>query len=680
MILGNAVIGTMCELGFEPGCLVLSAVAILCSAIATHAKSVDVNDANVLEAARRAEGAHRLMKSLASASFPDDHPAIIRVVHVLKDLEMRARQWCESPKWSKRFGISRSGTSKACKYRACFQQLFALLDRSQQELMSVVQVDSYSNLKRLRSDFEQETVEMREEFSAVSTAAGEQPLSQAEVLEALGVQGASLDDLLTASRTHANALAKMDSHLDSSMESLKADLAAGTQAAQAATKAADVVAKIMQEHSSLGGRSSAADNTDEIVAALKTNILNCVVPELLDVLVREGKLTREAVNVAKEAVLGKVQGLEDTINGHHNAILERLEGLKRSSGDDMAKLYRYDPYNSGDGHSKAFLGRGAFGKVYRMVNANDMQRYALKLTNAEKSTRNVLKLQEEAQILAQLDHPNIVRYYGCFHYGKSNKYWALAMAYLSGGSLIDKMKSSPEPRRSLRWVLEIASALAYLHERHILHCDLKPENVLFTSASSEARAVVIDFGLASKKVVTSTAPLPVGAMLYRSPEKALGKRYGAPGDIWSLGLITAGLALEQPLEVWVEDKGSEGGHSALDCSRANEFIADAVKSCPSLGALAGAMLKEDPSSRPSAASVVESRGKAARLASACADVTMMAENSEEDDVDEANDCKLLGLETIARAVEAEARAMAPGPDVQQISEVRRSYFFAPLIF
>ena len=308
--------------------------------IAAHVEAASGNGALVQEAGRRADAAHRLMKSLAGATFPDGHPSLARVVQILNELEARSRKWCKSSKWSQRLALTRSGTSKACKYRESFQQLFALLDRALQELMSAVQVDSYSNLTKLRADFQEEAVKLNQDFSTAAAAAGEHVVSQAEVLEALGDQGASLEVLLEASRAQANALVEMEIRLDGALGSLKADLAAGREAAQAAVTAAAAVAEAMQKHSSGDGGRSAEDNTDAIVAALKANILDQVVPELLDALVAEGKLTRAAVNEAKDAVVGEVRSLGSkmqesysTLQETQNSILEQLKALNPNTGE-----------------------------------------------------------------------------------------------------------------------------------------------------------------------------------------------------------------------------------------------------------------------------------------------------------------------------------------------------------
>jgi len=289
--------------------------------------------------------------------------------------------------------------------------------------MSAVQVESFSNLSELRAEFHRETEKLNRESGATAAAAGEHAASQAEVLKALGdKEGASLDDLLAASRAQANALLEMETRLDSTLEGLKADLAADREAAQAAAKAAAAVAEAMQEHgSSGGGGRGAEDNTDEIVAALKENILNHVVPELLDALVSEGKLTRAAVTEAKDAVLSEVRGTQRAILDR----LDRFEALSHCSGVEMAKVYRYEPYDSDDSDQEgASLGEGAFGRTYRMVNIHDTAIYAVKLVNLKSAKLKGDQTKQESKVLGRLHHPNIVRYFGCFYYGKRDKYWA----------------------------------------------------------------------------------------------------------------------------------------------------------------------------------------------------------------------------------------------------------------
>jgi len=250
-----------------------------------------------------AAAAHELMESLADASFPDNHSSLARVVNVLNDLEVRTRKWCESSPWVKRLALTRMGITKACKYRDIFQQLFALLDRALDELVSAVVVDSYGNLGKLRVE--------------CSEAAA---LSRAEVLQALGDQDASLEELLEASRAQADALADMETRLDCALGSLKEDLVEGKEAAQAAAKAAAAVAKAMEKLGSGDGR-GAEDMTGEIIAAFEEQIAGEFIPALGKMVEEQGERTR-----AEVAEVGdKVENLKAMVQDENKKLLEYLQ-------------------------------------------------------------------------------------------------------------------------------------------------------------------------------------------------------------------------------------------------------------------------------------------------------------------------------------------------------------------
>ena len=237
-----------------------------------------------------------------------------------------------------------------------------------------------------------------------------------------------------------------------------------------------------------------------------------------------------------------------------------------------------------------------------------------------------------------------------------------------------KMGSSPKPtpKQSLRWALEIASALAHMHEHSVQHRDMKPDNVLFASEAPDARAVVIDLGLASLNLAKSTASSAVGADMYRSLEKALGERYGPPDDLWGLGLITGGLALGESLEARVAANGGGGGGLfALNRPRVKAFIAEAIASCPLLGNLAAALLVEDPNLRPTAAAVVQSKGNTAALVRPSVGVEAIIEEEEDEDEAGGGSNKSEQAASVARLREAEVRALAAEAEMQRMREVTK---------
>jgi WD40 repeat protein/serine/threonine protein kinase len=139
------------------------------------------------------------------------------------------------------------------------------------------------------------------------------------------------------------------------------------------------------------------------------------------------------------------------------------------------------------------LGRGGFGDVYLARDTKLGRKIALKLLNASQFGADEVaqRFIFEARATARFNHPHIVAIYGVGEHGK-NPY--VALEYLEGQTLRDRKNASPPSVRAvMRIGLAIAEALREAHSRKILHCDLKPENVLIPK---DGRLRLFDFGLA----------------------------------------------------------------------------------------------------------------------------------------------------------------------------------------
>jgi len=139
------------------------------------------------------------------------------------------------------------------------------------------------------------------------------------------------------------------------------------------------------------------------------------------------------------------------------------------------------------------LGRGGFGDVYLARDTKLGRKVALKLLNASQfgSDEVARRFLFEARATARFNHPHIVAIYGVGEHAK-NPY--VALEYLEGQTLRDRKNASPPSVRAvMRIGLAIAEALKEAHARKILHCDLKPENVLIPK---DGRLRLFDFGLA----------------------------------------------------------------------------------------------------------------------------------------------------------------------------------------
>ena len=142
------------------------------------------------------------------------------------------------------------------------------------------------------------------------------------------------------------------------------------------------------------------------------------------------------------------------------------------------------------------LGRGSFASVELAEHALiERGQVALKITvKGEIKDKYMMRnLYREAKILSQLDHPNIVKLIEVL---ESRDIYCLALEYSPDGSLrdlVDKLGGRVSEEQAKPVARQIASAVAYMHKQHILHRDLKLDNILL----DKDRVVVVDFGLSS---------------------------------------------------------------------------------------------------------------------------------------------------------------------------------------
>ncbi|CAJ1397436.1 unnamed protein product [Effrenium voratum] len=196
------------------------------------------------------------------------------------------------------------------------------------------------------------------------------------------------------------------------------------------------------------------------------------------------------------------------------------------------------------------IGEGSFGKAL-LVQAEDGAKLVCKAVDvsaaSSKETQDAIK---ESRLLAALKHPYIVRYRHSFH---EQGWLCIFMDYCEGGDLSKIIESAK--RRSqrlpeeqvLRWITQALLALKYIHEKHVLHRDLKSGNFFISSSGNLKMG---DFGIA--KVLSSTlacARTQIGTPYYLSPEVCQEKPYAWPSDIWAMGCILYELcALKVPFD------------------------------------------------------------------------------------------------------------------------------------
>src|SRR5262252_1179279 len=187
------------------------------------------------------------------------------------------------------------------------------------------------------------------------------------------------------------------------------------------------------------------------------------------------------------------------------------------------------------------IGRGGMGVVYRAKDRRLKRTVAIKVLPPELAFRSEIKTRflREAETAAQLNHPNIVDIYAV---DEAEGIVFFVMAYITGDNLAKRLHdhgalSVDETRRTLR---DVADALAYAHERGVIHRDIKPDNILIDAQSG--RPMVTDFGIAravsdGDSRLTATG-IAIGTPTYMSPEQAAGERaIDGRSDLYSLGIV-----------------------------------------------------------------------------------------------------------------------------------------------
>ncbi len=191
------------------------------------------------------------------------------------------------------------------------------------------------------------------------------------------------------------------------------------------------------------------------------------------------------------------------------------------------------------------LGEGGMGVVYKAEDTKLKRTVALKFLPPELTRDPELKnrLVHEAQAAAALDHPNICTVY---EIGRTEEHTFIAMAYVEGQSLKDKIRSGPlKLDEAIDIAVQIAEGLEAAHKKDIVHRDIKPANIMITP---KGQAKVMDFGLAKSPGRTrlTKTHTTLGTVAYISPEQARGEEVDHRIDIWSLGVVLYEMVTGQP--------------------------------------------------------------------------------------------------------------------------------------
>ena len=249
------------------------------------------------------------------------------------------------------------------------------------------------------------------------------------------------------------------------------------------------------------------------------------------------------------------------------------------------------------------IGTGSYGNAYLVTRNENKGRNDTKLVLKRINIKDASKEEKqaahfEAKILKEFTHPFVLSCKDSFQHGP---YMCIITDYCAAGDLYERLKKQSQKgqyldeKHILRWLVQISSALQYVHEKNLLHRDLKTQNIFLTAKGD---IMLGDFGIArvlkSKKDMARTV---IGTPYYMSPEIMESKPYSYKSDLWSLGCI-----LFEMMSL----------KHAFDANDMNGLIMKIIrgkipplpnKYSPELKQLTTALLSKIPSRRPSLESI-----------------------------------------------------------------------------
>jgi len=243
------------------------------------------------------------------------------------------------------------------------------------------------------------------------------------------------------------------------------------------------------------------------------------------------------------------------------------------------------------------LGKGGSCRVVVATDKSTDEKFALKIMSKKEKINSEL-FEKEKSILAQLKHPNIIKF---VEGHTDNSSYFIVTQLCEGGELFDRIVDTSyeiTEKRASEYVRTMLSAIKHCHDLKIVHRDIKPENFVFKTSEKDSEMVLIDFGCA--KVVEDEKEYKdlVGTPYYLAPESAAGNRYIRTGkvlmssDLWAIGVITYVLMTGRP---------PFNGHSNSDIFyniiKKPLRFPDTVKLSDSLVKFCQAILKKSPKRR-----------------------------------------------------------------------------------
>lgn len=182
------------------------------------------------------------------------------------------------------------------------------------------------------------------------------------------------------------------------------------------------------------------------------------------------------------------------------------------------------------------LGKGKFGSVFRCKEKKSGKVLAAKFIKTSRPAERK-EVENEVQIMKELQHPQLLQLYDAFDDGKE---MILILELITGGELFERVIDEEfvlTEKACVVFLRQICEGMAFMHEKNILHLDMKPENILCVTRTGN-RIKLIDFGLARKYNPKEKASALFGTPEFVAPEVPNYETISPYTDMWSVGVIT----------------------------------------------------------------------------------------------------------------------------------------------
>lgn len=260
--------------------------------------------------------------------------------------------------------------------------------------------------------------------------------------------------------------------------------------------------------------------------------------------VRETPKPCEEVSAQHDGQRADETGLESGISGLRKDSVVFGRGTSPGTPTSKVKNVQHGSIDEDYSISRRPMARGGYGTVFTAVEKSSNATRAVK--QISKDRMDMEELAQEIEISKSMHHPNVIRLVASY---QDNHYVQLVMELCEGGELFELIcKEKKLGEQKVAKIMEqVLAAVAYIHSKGIVHCDIKPENFLFmTKEPIESNTLkLVDFGLSKHVQGDERLSEMAGSSYYLAPE-VLKKDYGKECDVWSCGVIMYLMLCGQP--------------------------------------------------------------------------------------------------------------------------------------